>query len=117
MAESIGKEVPAAELLKGMEALFNADREARKADDAQRQEERYQLGWRIFEISQAQRRGYLSAPNQFSTPFQEAQAEAAATAASNTGWFILKSLGYSQDELAAYRQRFDVANTPLTPRI
>jgi Holliday junction resolvasome RuvABC DNA-binding subunit len=62
--------------------------------------DRAEVGRKVVETSQNCSEGYMrSFSSQFRTPEDQARDSAAATAASNTGVFILEGLGFSQEEI------------------
>jgi hypothetical protein len=58
---------------------------------------------KILEVTLAHADGYRKSfqpsPNEFATKEDRAIAEKCATAASNTGWQILRSFGYSHEQI------------------
>ena len=72
--------------------------------------DRNEVGRKIVEVSQVCSEGYMrSFDSHFRTETERAADSASATAASNTGWFILEALGFSVEErralVAEYRKR------------
>jgi hypothetical protein len=61
--------------------------------------DREELARKIVEVSRDHADGYRRNISQFNTAHENEVAERCATAASNTGWFLLKALGYSDDEI------------------
>ena len=61
--------------------------------------ERMELGRKIVETSRDHAAGYTRNISQFNTAHENETAERCAGAASNTGWFLLKALGYSEEEM------------------
>lgn len=62
------------------------------------------LAQRIIGVALDQAESYRRAISNFSSEEQKDRAEKCARAASNTGWFILKELGYSDDEINQAKQ-------------
>lgn len=65
--------------------------------------DRDELARKIVEVSESCREGYRRNISQFNTAHENETAERCACAASNTGWFLLKALGYSDEEMKALR--------------
>lgn len=63
--------------------------------------DRDEVGRKVVETSQACSDGYRRAITSFSTDAEKDVNEKCAIAASNTGWFILDALGFSDDEKRA----------------
>jgi hypothetical protein len=63
--------------------------------------DREELGRKVMEASQACAEGYKRGITSFSTDAEKDVNEKCAIAASNTGWFILQSLGFSNEEKRA----------------
>lgn len=63
--------------------------------------DRDEIGRKVMEISQACSEGYKRAITSFSTDAEKDAGEKCSIAASNTGWFILDSLGFSNEEKRA----------------
>jgi hypothetical protein len=63
--------------------------------------DREELGRKIVEVSRDHAAGYKRNISQFNTAHENDAAEKCAIAASNTGWFLLKALGYSDEEMKA----------------
>jgi replicative DNA helicase len=68
-----------------------------------------EIGRKVMEVSQICSEGYTNAiSQQFQTEAEQEANRKCAIAASNTGYFILQSLGFDKDEIAslasAYRQ-------------
>lgn len=63
------------------------------------------LGKKIIDASKSIRDGYTRNVSQFNTAHENEIAERCATAASNTGYFILQALGYSNDEIRALHKQ------------
>lgn len=61
--------------------------------------ERWALGVRIIRVSREHADGYRRGITQFNTAHENEVAERCANAASNTAWFLLKDLGYKDDEI------------------
>jgi hypothetical protein len=61
------------------------------------------LGRRIYEVSTACAEGYRRNITGFTTDQQNHISEQCAAAASNVGYFLLQSLGYSNDEIRDMR--------------
>lgn len=61
--------------------------------------DRDELGRKIVETSRACADGYKRNISQHNTDHENDVAEKCSIAASNTGWFLLKALGYSDDEM------------------
>ena len=63
--------------------------------------DREEVGRKVVETSQACSDGYRRNISQFNTESENCAADACAIAASNTGWFILDALGFSNEEKSA----------------
>ena len=57
------------------------------------------LARKIAEVSRNHADGYIRALTSFSTEAERDVAEKCAIAASNTGWFLMNALGYSNEEI------------------
>jgi hypothetical protein len=64
---------------------------------------REELGRKIVEVSQNHADGYRRAIGQYRTEQENDVSEKCACAASNTGFFLLQALGYSNEEIKAFR--------------
>lgn len=62
---------------------------------------RDEIGRKVMETSQACSEGYKRGITSFSTEAERDANAKCSIAASNTGWFILQSLGFSTDEIRA----------------
>lgn len=60
-----------------------------------------EIGKKVMETSQGMASGYVRSISQFQTDAENEANRKCAVAASNTGWFILKSLGFSTEEIEA----------------
>lgn len=61
--------------------------------------DRDEIAKRVIEVTQVMADGYRNGVTQFSTAEQRDKAEAAATAVSNAGVFILQEFGFTRDEI------------------
>lgn len=75
---------------------------------------RRDLGRKIAEISKQCRDGYRRNINQFNTSNENVVAERCAIAAANTGWFILRALEFSDEEIKAFRDEGASSTSPLS---
>ena len=64
---------------------------------------RDELGLKIYEIASNHADGYRRAVTNFSADIEKETSEKCACAASNTGYFILKALGYTKDDMDRFR--------------
>lgn len=60
------------------------------------------LARKIIEVSSSCRDGYKRNVNRFNTVHENETAERCAIAASNTGYFLLLALDYSNEEIKSY---------------
>lgn len=68
--------------------------------------DRGEIGRKIMETSQACCEGYRRNISQFNTAAENEAAEKCAIAASNTGWFILDAMGFSNEEKQALMDKY-----------
>jgi hypothetical protein len=62
------------------------------------------LARKIIETSDDCRQSYMRNVSQFNTAHENEMAERCANAASNTGYHLLRALGYSDDEMKDFRK-------------
>lgn len=67
---------------------------------------RDEVGRKVMETSQAVSEGYKRNVTSASTDAEKEENEKCAIAASNTGWFILDALGFSNDEKKALSEAY-----------
>ncbi len=73
-----------------------------QAQAQQFEEDRERLGKLIVQVSRDHAEGYRRSITQWDDKARRTAAENCANAASNTGWFILKALGFSDDKIRKY---------------
>lgn len=73
-----------------------------------------EIGRKVMETSQTMAEGYTRAISEhFMTEAQKTAGHQCAVAASNTGYFILRTLGFEPEEIKALRSAYDVEKAAL----
>lgn len=68
--------------------------------------DREEVGRKVMETSQACSEGYTRAISNFQSAAENEASSKCAIAASNTGYFILQSLGFSNEEIRVLRGKY-----------